>query len=101
MDLDPAKALALARMDERRPDYTRAVLHDSGFGDLADQWLNDASAFQHIVRQERPPEQPEQEVSARVVRAYARMCVSWSRITQLRDQAVVSTERMSQPRGID
>lgn len=95
--MDLYQAEALARVDEREPDYTKAVLHESGYGALADQWLDDASEFQTVVRQTRAPESHEHEASARVVRAYARMCVSWSRITQLRDQAVASAERMRHP----
>lgn len=93
MDLNQAQALA--RMEESQPDYICTVLQDSGYGDLADQWLIATSEFQTAAHQSRTADPQEQESSATVVRAYARMCVSWSRITQLRDQAMGSVERQT------
>lgn len=92
--MDLQQAHALARMDESRPDYTEAVLQASGFGELAEQWLTAADEFQSVARAQHGPEE---ELGAGVVRAYARMCVSWSRITQLREQAQVSIERLTHP----
>lgn len=93
MDLNQAQALA--RMEESQPDYTRTVLQDSGYGDLAEQWMTATNEFETAARQSHTADLQEPVVSATVVRAYARMCVSWSRITQLRDQALGSVERLS------
>ena len=87
------RAQALARMEQGQPDYICNVLQDSGYGELADQWLTATSEFQTAARQSRTAELQEQESNSSVVRAYARMCVSWSRITQLRDQAMGRVER--------
>lgn len=93
MDLNQAQALA--RMEESQPDYICTVLQDSGYGELADQWLTATSEFQSAARQPHTADLQEHETSSTVVRAYARMCVSWSRITQLRDQALGRVERMN------
>lgn len=94
MDLNQAQALA--RMEESQPDYNCTVLQDSGYGDLATQWLTATSEFQTAARQSHAADLQEHDASATVVRAYARMCVCWSRITQLRDQALGRIERMTQ-----
>lgn len=93
MDLNQAQALA--RMQEGEPDYTCSVLQDSGYGDLAEQWRTATSEFHNAAQQSHTADPPQQDSMASVVRAYARMCVSWSRITQLRDQALGSVERLT------
>lgn len=95
MDINDAQALA--RMVESEPDSVRSILYDSGYGDLADQWLTATSEFEAVARSSMvrlaPAAEDETPVSADVLRAYARMCLSWSRINQLRDQALGSIER--------
>ncbi len=93
MNLDQAQALA--RMEETQPDYTRAVLCDSGYGELADQWLDAASAFDNAT--EETERSGASSLSQTTMRAYARMCVSWSRINQLREQAMGRIERLTHP----
>ena len=93
MDLTQAKALA--RMEETLPDYTRMVLRDSGYGELAEQWLDDASAFETATVETQ--RSGADKVSQATMRAYARMCVSWSRISQLREQAMGRIERLTHP----
>ena len=92
--MDINQAQALARMEESQPDYIRTVLQDSGYGDLAEQWMTATNEFETVARQSRGEDLSEPGLSATVVRAYARMCVSWSRITQLRDQALGSVEQL-------
>ncbi len=94
MDLNQAQALAL--IEESRPDAVRATLHDSGYGELADQWLQDSSNFETVARTSMAPaalEGMDPAVNTDVLRAYARMCLSWSRINQLREQALGWMER--------
>ncbi|KQP18049.1 hypothetical protein ASF43_09345 [Pseudorhodoferax sp. Leaf267] len=85
----------MASMEESRPDDIKTVLQDSGYGELADQWLSATSEFQTVAQQPLAADLKVQEVSDDMVRAYARMCVSWSRISQLRDQAMGSVEHLS------
>jgi hypothetical protein len=89
------QAQALARMEETQPDYTRTVLCDSGYGDLAEQWLDAASAFETAT--DETQRSGADKVSQHTMRAYARMCVSWSRISQLREQAMGRIERLTRP----
>lgn len=94
MDLQQARALAL--IEEHRRDDACITLHDSGYGDLADQWLQASSEFETVARNRLEPatlEGMEAPVNTDVLRAYARMCMSWSRIVQLRDQALGWMER--------
>lgn len=94
MDLQQAQALAL--MEESRPDTVRTTLHDSGYGALADDWLRASSDFETVARQQLAPASlaaDEAPPNTDVLRAYARMCMSWSRISQLRDQALGWIER--------
>lgn len=94
MQLQHAQALAL--IHEHRPEDTRAALRNSGYGELADQWLLASREFETVARTRLEPatlEGMDGPVSTEVLRAYARMCMSWSRIVQLRDQAVGWMER--------
>ena len=94
MDLHQAQALAL--IEEHRRDDACIALHDSGYGDLADQWLQASSEFEMVARNRLEPaamDGMDAPVSTDVLRAYARMCMSWSRILQLRDQALGWMER--------
>lgn len=94
MDLHQAQALAL--IEESRPDSVRAALLDSGYGDLADQWLQASSEFETVARSSLAPaalDGMDQPVNTDVLRAYARMCLSWSRISRLREQALGWMER--------
>jgi hypothetical protein len=93
MELSQARALAM--MEEGRREYTRNVLHDSGYGDLAEQWLTAESEFEIVAKQTPEEDMVDREVRSNVVRAYARRCVSWARISQLRDQAVGQIETLS------
>lgn len=88
--MDYRQAQALAQLEEGRPDAVRAILYDSGYGELAEQWLMAAHEFEAAARSSVVPAteaDDETPVSTEVLRAYARMCLSWSRISQLRDQA--------------
>ncbi|KQP43330.1 hypothetical protein [Pseudorhodoferax sp. Leaf274] len=94
MELQQAQALAL--IEEHRPDDARLTLRNSGYGDLADQWMQASSEFETVARSRLEPaalDGMDAPVSTDVLRAYARMCMSWSRIVQLRDQAVGWMER--------
>jgi hypothetical protein len=94
MDLHQARALAL--IEESRPESVCATLCDSGYGDLAEQWLQASNEFETVARSSMAPAGLgglEQPVNTDVLRAYARMCMSWSRISQLRDQALGWMER--------
>jgi len=93
MDLSQARALAM--MEEGQREYTRNVLHDSGYGELADQWLTAESEFESVAKQTPEEDMVDREVRSNVVRAYARRCVSWARISQLRDQAVGQIETLA------
>lgn len=93
MNLDQAEALA--RMEETQPDYTRTVLCDSGYGELAEQWLDAASAFETAT--EETERSGANSLDPSTMRAYARMLVSWSRISQLREQAMGRIERLTHP----
>lgn len=94
MDLHQAQALAL--IEESRPDSVRATLRDSGYGELAEQWLQASNEFESVARSTMAPARvdgTEPPMNTDVLRAYARMCMSWSRISQLRDQALGWMER--------
>jgi hypothetical protein len=93
MELSQARALAM--MEEGQREYTRNVLHDSGYGDLAEQWLTAETEFEIVAKQTPEEDMVDREVRSNVVRAYARRCVSWARISQLRDQAVGQIETLS------
>lgn len=88
--MDYAQAQALSQLEEHQPDVARAILYDSGYGDLADQWLMASSEFESAARDAAAPGPSLHDggaVSNDVLRAYARMCLSWSRISRLREQA--------------
>jgi hypothetical protein len=94
MDLHQAQALAL--IEEHRPEDTRATLRDSGYGELAEQWMLASSEFETVARSRLQPaalDGMDTPMNTDVLRAYARMCMSWSRIVQLRDQALGWMER--------
>lgn len=94
MDLQQARALAL--IDERHPEYVQRALCESGYGPLAEQWRRASQAFADVSGSELPAasvEPLEQPVNTQVVRAYARMCMSWAPIGQLRDQALAWIEQ--------
>lgn len=94
--MDVRHAPALALIEESRPETVRATLYDSGYGDLADQWLQASSDFESLARNQLAPasiDGMDGPVNTDVLRAYARMCLSWSRISQLRDQALGWMER--------
>lgn len=94
MDLYQAQALAL--IEESQPDTACATLHDSGYGELAEHWLRASSDFESAARGSLAPASlagMDQVVNTDVLRAYARMCLCWSRISQLRDQALGWMER--------
>lgn len=91
------QAQALAQLKENQPDSVRSVLYDSGYGDLADQWLLATSEFEtaahKVVQPAAEAVEDDEPASTDVLRAYARMCLSWSRISQLREQALGCIER--------
>ena len=91
------QAEALATVEEGQPDHTTKVLHSTGYGELADQWITAAAEFDTVARETREHDMHEREVRSSVVRAYARRCVTWARITQLRDQALGRIESIRQP----
>lgn len=94
--MDMHQATALALIEESRPETARATLYDSGYGDLADQWLQASSDFETVARSRMAPaalRATDEPVNTEVLRAYARMCMSWSRISQLREQAQGWMER--------
>ena len=82
------QAEALATVEEGQPDYTTKVLHSTGYGELADQWVSAAAEFDSVARDTPEQDMHERAVRSNVVRAYAKRCVTWARITQLRDQAL-------------
>lgn len=86
MDTARAKALSAARRD--RPAETCDHLRESGFGDLAEEWMTARQAFSSQFEDEK-----ETEVSPAALRAYARMSMSWFRIAQLKEQAIRFLER--------
>lgn len=86
MDVVRAKALSATRRD--RPAETCDHLRESGFGDLADEWMTARQAFSSQLGDEN-----DKEVSPAALRAYARMSMSWFRIAQLKEQAIRFLER--------
>ncbi len=95
--MDYEQAQALAQLEEHRPEVTRSILYDSGYGDLADQWLTASSEFEVAAREAGSPGPSLHDggaISTDVLRAYARMCLSWSRISRLREQAQGCIERV-------
>ncbi|MFT3717581.1 hypothetical protein [Pseudorhodoferax sp.] len=88
--MDVAQARTLAELEQNRPDAVCAILHDSGYGELADDWQAASSAFEtaaegcHAVASSAA-EDP--IVDAGVLRAYARLCLSWWPIARLREEA--------------
>ena len=85
---------ALALIQEDQPEHAREVLQDSGFGTLAEDWLQASQEFSRVASQPdvESDDIPNDTMRSHVVRAYALRCVSWARISQLRDQARRSIE---------
>ncbi len=83
---------ALALMQENDPESTRMALCESGFGMLADEWIDATQEFSRVARHAERSLGEDELLGTHVVRAYARRCVTWARISQLRDQARRSVE---------
>ncbi len=88
------QAQAIATVEEGQPDHTREVLRSTGYGDLADQWLHAAKEFETMASRTPEKDLHDRDIRSNVVRAYARRCVTWARITQLRDQALGRIESL-------
>ena len=76
--MDLHQAQALARIEEGQPDNICTVLQDSGYGDLAGQWLTATREFQTAARQSRTTD-PQQHASSAKDRynCHCLIVVSW------------------------
>ena len=86
-NMDKATSQQLASMQAHEFNAACDVLRDSGFGELADDWIASRQEFE-AERKLSPI-----DVSGALLQAYARMRMSWFKISQLRDAARQRLER--------
>lgn len=85
--MDEAKAQQLSRLEPDEPDGVCRTLRDSGYGELADEWIDSCLAFEQHAADQR------ELLSKGGLQAYARMKLCWYKILQVRDQALQLLER--------
>ncbi|GHD03517.1 hypothetical protein GCM10007320_63700 [Pseudorhodoferax aquiterrae] len=80
--MDKAETQRLSEMQAHEPTATCKALRDSGFADLAEDWIASRNEFE-AQRKQSPVEVP-----GTLLQAYARMRMCWFKIGQLKEAAL-------------
>ncbi|WP_326540447.1 hypothetical protein [Pseudorhodoferax sp.] len=89
--MDEADTQRLSKMQAHEPIATCKALRDSGFADLADDWMASRTAFE-AQRKQSPVEVP-----GSLLQAHARMRMCWFKISQLKEAALRRLDHRDHP----